>query len=100
MPQHNSSGGFAVVQKKHGLTIRQEQIRKVEYDGFTFWQGVYCFTEFADVPRVEPAADGQRRENAFDGALYPKHGHGCIECNFRSNRVTNFSRVLYESGFC
>ena len=34
VPKHNSSGGFAVAQEADGLTIRQEQIRKVEHENF------------------------------------------------------------------
>src|SRR3954466_7617655 len=34
MPKHDSPGGFAVAQKADGLTIREEQIRKVEHDSF------------------------------------------------------------------
>ena len=34
VPKHNSSGGFAVAQEADGLTIREEQIRKVEHDNF------------------------------------------------------------------
>jgi hypothetical protein len=34
VPKHNSPGGFAVAEKADGLTIREDQIRKVERDSF------------------------------------------------------------------
>ena len=32
VPKHNSPGGFEVAENADGLTIREEQIRKVERD--------------------------------------------------------------------
>src|SRR5258706_8381542 len=86
VPEHNLPGGLAVAQEADGLTIREEQIRKVECDGVVLRQHVERLTQLVDILCVEPAADGQHRTRADGCALYLEHRPGCAGRNFRSNQ--------------
>jgi hypothetical protein len=73
VPKHNSPGGLAVAQKADGLTIREEQIRKVERDGVAVRYYVERLTQLVDILCAEPTADRQHRGRAVGRALYPQH---------------------------
>jgi hypothetical protein len=86
VPKHNSPGGFAVAEKADGLTIREDQIRKVERDSFAVRYYVERLTQLVDIRCVESPADPQHGGRAVGRALYPEHRPGCAERNYRSNR--------------
>jgi hypothetical protein len=73
VPKHNSPGGLAVAQKADGLTIREEQIRKVERDSVAVRYYVERLTQLVDILCAEPTADRQHRGRAVGRALYPQH---------------------------
>src|SRR5712671_1890302 len=73
-------------QRADGLTIREQQIRKVERDSVAVRQFVERLTQLVDILCVESAADGQHRDRAVGRGLYPEHRPGCAERNYRSNR--------------
>ena len=58
VPKHNSPGGLAVAQKADGLTICEEQIRKVEHDGVALRQYVEGLSQLVDILCIKFAADG------------------------------------------
>src|SRR5260370_23471856 len=73
-------------QKADGLTICEEQIRKVERDGVALRQCVERLTQLADILGAESAADDQDRDRTVGRALYLEHQRGYAGCNSRSNR--------------
>jgi hypothetical protein len=48
VPKHDSAGGLAVAQKADGLTICEEQIRKVERDRVALRQCIERLTQSID----------------------------------------------------
>jgi len=94
VPKHNSPGGLAVAEKAEGLTIREEQIRKVERNSVAVRQFVERLTQLVDILCVESAADGQHRDRAVGRVLDPEHRPGCAERNYPSNRNREFACAL------
>ncbi|HWZ93480.1 MAG TPA: hypothetical protein VNW92_31690, partial [Polyangiaceae bacterium] len=101
MPEHNLPGGLAVAQKADGLTICEEQIRKVERDWVALRQYVERLTQLVDILCVESAADGQHGHRAVSRALYLEHrpvapdaSFGPVESlNWRARRTLACARV-------
>ena len=84
--KHDTLAGLEFPKKADNVTIREYQVRQIQYDRTAARDCVERRAEFADVFGVESTADGQHDGSGVSRALNLQQRHDCAERNCRSNR--------------